>query len=248
VNYRGATMNRHFLTFTAAAALAASGCVSSYDHCHARTVAVGWPTFQLANGTITSSCTGVSAIDVFMDDAQVGGTGNHFACADNGVNVTGVPNDGSHLFTVEALDSSGAIVLRDEQSVAPSGCTNLILDTRPSEGTFALNFSFTSANFCSSATNSYIWFTIHDDIANQTIAVDGSSTPQAWTCGSGTTTPVPISFPLASGSYTLQRTEEVVYPAPPVQAAGNCNATPFDVSGATQTQVNVPLTDAVACF
>jgi len=250
-------MSRLFLTLTASAAWAMStGCVVSdvcdpYSDagcpgpCDSRMVAVGWPSFLLADHSVTSSCAAaqVSTVDVYMDDQPV----TSLPCSAGGVNVTDVPNNGAHRFTVEALDSNTAtIALRDEQTVDNSGCADLVLNTQPSEGTLVLNYSFTP-DLCTSATSSYIWFTIHDDIANQAIAVDGGHTPQAWTCGNGTTTPVPISFPLASGPYTLQRTEEVLYPGP-AQQAGNCSSTGFDVSGATQTQVNVPLTDAVSCF
>jgi hypothetical protein len=239
-------MNRFYLLLAASAL--GMGCGGSSHHipCDTRTVAVGWPSFQLADGTVTSSCTTahVSDVDVFMDDTPV----TTVACSAAGVNVTGVPNNGNHLFTVEARDSTtNAIALRDEQTVGNSNCTNLLLDTEPSEGTFVLNFSF-SPDLCTSSSNSFIWFTVHDVIANQDIAVDGSHSPQSWTCGNGsTTTPVPISFPLASGSYTLDRTEEVLYPGP-TQQAGNCNATSFTVAGATQSRVDVPLTDAVSCF
>ncbi|HVO21764.1 MAG TPA: hypothetical protein VMU15_21110 [Anaeromyxobacter sp.] len=250
-------MSRLFLAMTASAAWAMStGCVvnDSCDPysdagcpgpCASRTVAVGWPSFLLADHTVTSSCATaqVSTVDVYMDDQPV----TSLPCSSGGVNVTGVPNNGDHRFTVEALDSTtGAIALRDEQTVSDSNCTDLLLNTQPSEGTWVLNYSFTP-DLCTSATSSYIWFTLHDEIANQVIAVDGSHTPQAWTCGGGTTTPVPISLPLASGSYTLQRTEEVLYPGP-AQQAGNCSSKGFDVFGATQTQVDVPLTDAVICF
>jgi hypothetical protein len=235
-------MNRLVLLALVASILG-TGC--GHDTCDARTVAIGWPSFLLADGTATSSC-GVallSTVDVFVDGSSVGS----FNCTDGGVNVTGVLNDGNHVFDVEGIDSAtGAIALRDSVTVGNSNCTDLLVNTQPSEGTFVLNYSFTP-NICTSATNSYIWFTIHDDIANQDIAVDGSNSPRAYTCGNGSTTPVPISFALPSGSYTLHRTEEVLYPGP-TQQAGNCNATLFAMEGATRTQVNVPLTDAVACF
>jgi len=238
-------MNR-LLVALVAASLLGTGCVSS-DTCDARTVSIGWPSFLLANGSVVTSCAqaGISTIDVFMDNAGVG----TFNCTDGGVNVTGVLNDGDHIFDVEGFDSvSGSLALRDSFTVGNGNCAAQVVNAQPSEGTFVLSYNF-NPNLCTSATNSFIWFTIHDDIANETIAFDGSHAPQTYTCGNGsTTTPVPISFALASGNYTLQRTEEVLYPAPPTQEAGNCNATAFDMVGGQQTQLNVPLADGVACF
>jgi len=236
-------MNRLFLLL--AASVLGTGCM---DICDARTVSVGWPSFQLADGTVTSSCTQahVSTVNIYLDGQAV----TSLPCDSGGVDVDGVPNDGDHLFTVEAIDTTtGGITFRDQVDVSDSNCRNLLEDTQPSQGTFVLNFSL-SPNLCASATDSYIWFTIMDDIANQTIAVDGSDTPQAWPCGGGTsTTPVAPSFPLASGSYTLERTEEVLYSSStPTELAGNCSAADFDMSGATQTEVDAPLTDGVSCF
>lgn len=236
-------MNRVFVLVVAS--LLGTGCIVS-DTCDARTVSIGWSSFRLANGTVVASCSAaaVSSVSVFLDDTPV----TTLACDAGGVNVTGVLNDGTHLFTVEGLDSvSGAIALRDEVAVGNSNCNDQLVDTQPSEGTFVLDFSFTP-DFCTSATDSFIWFSIRDDISGDVIAVDQTHTPQAYTCGNGaTTTPLPISFALASGPYTLQRTEEVVYPGP-ATGAGNCNATDFIMAGGNQTPVNVPLADGVACF
>jgi len=241
-------MNR--LLVLLVASMLGTGCVVSDNNppifCDARTVSVGWSSFRLANNSVVSTCSaaGIGNVQVFMDDQLV----TTVACSGGGVNVTGVLNDGNHLFTVEGLDSStSAIALRDEATVSNSNCDNLVVDTQPSEGTFVLNYSF-SPNFCTSATNSYIWFALHDDISNDVIVYDLTHSPTTYTCGNGsTTTPVPISFALASGPYTLQRTEEVLYPGP-TQEAGNCNATALTMAGGTQTQVNVAMTDGAACF
>jgi hypothetical protein len=234
-------MNR--LLVLLVASLLGTGCVV-HDTCDAKTVALGWPSFRLADNSVVATCrdAGVSQVDVLMDDQPV----TTVNCSEGGVNVTGVLNDGDHLFTVEGVDSSGAIVLRDEVSIAPSNCTNQAVNTQPSEGAFTLDFSFTP-NICQSATNSYIWFTIKDNISGQIIAVDGSLDPQAYLCGNSSAVPLPISFPLASGPYTLQRTAEVLYPGP-TQEAGNCTATNFAMTGGTETVLDVPLTDGVRCF
>jgi hypothetical protein len=223
-----------------------TGCVV-HDTCDAKTVSLGWSSFRLDNNAVVSTCSqaGVSQVDVFMDDVPVVSVN----CTDGGVNVTGVLNDSSHLFTIEGIDAvSGAISLRDEVSVPPSNCTNPLVDTQPSQGAFVLDFSFISGpNFCSSATNSFIWFTIKDNISGDLIAVDRNTSPTLYTCGNGSTVPVPIPFPLASGPYTLQRTEEVIIPGN-TQLAGNCNATGFTMAGGTQTSLGVPLTDGIVCF
>lgn len=239
------------LLVLAALSTVGTGCVV-HDTCDARTVSIGWPSFKLASGDTVTTCgdAGVNLVDVFMDGAQVGGQGYHFPCSDRGVNVTGVLNDGNHVFDVEALDG-GNIALRDSFTVGNSNCNDQVVDTQPSESTFTLNYSFSPDNICVSGTDSFIWFRIRDEIANQTIAVDSANDPRRYTCGNGTggTTPVPISFPLAWGLYTLLGTEEVVYPVPTPAAAGNCNATPFTIQGGKPgVQVNVGLTDGVSCF
>ncbi len=239
-------MNRFYLLLAASAL--GMGCGGGSGHratCDTRLVAVDWPSFQLADGTVTSSCTTahVSEVDIFMDDAPV----TTVACSAAGVNVTGVPNNGNHLFTVEARDSTtNAIALRDEQTVGDSNCTNLLLDTEPSEGTFVLNFSF-SPDVCTSASNSFIWFTVHDVIANQDIAVDGSHSPQSWTCGNGST-PRPSRsrsrWRLAPTRSTGRRRSSI-----PVRRSRPGTARHrLHVAGATQTRVDVPLTDLVSCF
>ncbi len=239
-------MNRVLVLLVAS--LLGTACVSG-DTCDARTVSIAWPSFLLANGTVTNSCAvaQINTVDVFMDNNLVGS----FNCTDGGVNVTGVLNDGDHLFDVEGIDSvSGAIALRDSFTVSNSNCHSPLVNAQPSEGTVQLTFSF-SPNTCSSDVNSFMWFTIHDDIANQDITVDSAHTPQAYSCSTGHAgdfTPLPIQFALASGNYTFQRMEEVVYPAPPVQAAGNCTATAFDITGGTAQPISVGLTDGVTCF
>jgi hypothetical protein len=197
-------------------------------------VSIGWPSFQLANGNVTSSCltAGVSNVDIFMDDTRV----TTVPCGGGGVNVTGV-TDNSHLFTVEALDSgTGNIALRDEVTVTNSDCTDLVVDTQPSEGTFNLAYSFSPVNVCNSP--SYIWFSIRDLISGDIIAVDDThGDPQQYACG------VSITFPLPWGSYTLQRTEEVVYPGPAISAK-NCTPAPFTISGATTKDVGAVMLDS----
>ncbi len=240
-------MNR--LLVLLVASLLGTACVSS-STCDARTVSIGWPSFLLANGTVTSSCGAaqISAIDVFMDGNHPVGT---FNCTDGGVNVTGVLNDGNHRFDVEGIDSvSGAIALRDSFTVGTSNCSDQAVNTQPSEGTVELDFSFTDVNQCTTDTSSFMWFTIQDDVSGDVITVDSSHTPTQYTCSTGHTgdlTPLPISFALASGDYTFQRMEEVTIPGN-TQEAGNCSSAPFTITGATKQPVAVALAPGLSCF
>ena len=107
---------------------------------------------------------------------------------------------GSHVFTAEALDAGGNIILRDAVSAGTDVCDVLVVaDTEPAEGTFELAYSFTPTNVCTSG-GSYIWFTIHDDTANEDTVVVEDGT---YACGDL------IRFALPKGPHTLVRTEEV---------------------------------------
>jgi hypothetical protein len=235
------------LVVLSVASMVAAGC-TTHDTCDARTVSIGWPQFLLADGSQPTSCSGagIGDVDVFMDDQPVA----TIPCTDGGVNVTGVLNDKDHLFTVEGIDSStGAIALRAEVNVAPSNCSSPLVNTQPSEGIVELDYSFTP-NSCISDVNSYIWFSIKDNISGDVITVDGTHSPQQYHCGSGRVgefTPLPIQFALASGIYSFQRMEEVLYPGP-VPTAGNCNSADFTITGATNQPVAVALANGVACF
>lgn len=226
-------MNR--LLVLLVASLLGTGCVV-HDTCDARTVSLGWSSFRLANNDVVSTCAGagVNAVDVFMDNQSVGS----FNCTDGGVNVTGVLNDGNHVFDVEGIDSvSGAVALRDSFTIGNSNCSNPVVDTQPSEGTFDLSYSFTPNNVCNGT--SYIWFSIHDDISGDVIAVDDAhGNPKQYQCGGL------VTFALASGGYTLQRTEEVTFSGTtPQPSASNCNSAAFTMSGGQQTQVVVSMAD-----
>jgi hypothetical protein len=229
-------MNR--LTVLLAAALLGTGCID--EDCDTSTVSIGWDSFLLADGTQTTSCSvaGVSSVDVFMDNQPVG----NFDCADGGVSVTGVP-DGTHLFTIEGLDASSFIILRDEISVSASGCGEQLFSVRPAEGSVDLAYSFTPVNQCA-ADPSYLWFSIFDQIVGDvTVRIDDSSSTQDKTryiC------PEAIIFPMPAGSYTLQWIEERVVTSPGVFSVtgANCQDADFAVSGGSTSTVNVSLPDA----
>jgi hypothetical protein len=213
-----------------------TGCVVS-DTCDFRTVSIGWPSFELADGGVTTSCltAGVNSVDVYMDGDLVG----NLACTAGGVNVLDVPA-GSHTFTVEALDGS-TIVLRDEFSTSGNGCGTLVVDTQPAEGTFELAYSFTPSNVCTTG-GSYIWFAVRDDVLGQvTAGVDeNSSDPSFYLCGDT------IRFALPKGPYTLLRAEEATYNGTYHAAAVNCSPKAFDIFAATKSVVATALADSAS--
>ncbi len=226
-------MNRLLVLLVASVSMLGTAC-NGGSSCDARTVSIAWPSFLLANGTVTSSCAaaGIDSIQVFEDNKGVG----TFNCTDGGVNVTGVLNDGDHIFDVEGL-AAGSIALRDSFTLGNSNCSDQVVDAQPAEGTFDLAYSFTPNNVCNGT--SFIWFSIHDDISNDIIAIDEShGNPQQYQCGG------PITFALAKGPYTLQRTEEVTFSGPTASpSASNCSSAAFNIAGATTTQVQVAMTD-----
>lgn len=228
------------LALLLATSVMGAGCYSSSDYypppgCDPTTITVRWPSFQLANGAVTSSCgvAGVSSVEVFLNDVSV----QRLACGAGGLTITGV-TPGQNIVTVEGLDGAGTILLRDDLTVPVATCGDTLVDTQPAEGLFNLAYYFTPVNQCSPG--SYIWFSVHDQLANVTAAVaDETNSTTAYAC------PATISFPLPVGRYTLQRVEEVV-PAGASWAATatNCTATTFDVVGARASDVNVPLRDS----
>jgi len=227
-------MNR--LVLLLALAATGTGCVVS-DTCD-QTVSLGWPSFQLANGAVTPSCAtaGVASVDVWMDGN--GFVGN-FACNAGGVDVTSV-HSGSHLFTVEGLDASNNVVLRDEIYAGAGVCNaTVIADTEPAEGTFNLAYSFSPSNVCTTG-GSWIWFSVYDKILGKvTAAVDeASANPALYVCGST------ISFVLPKGDFTLQRTEEVTYNGQYHASAVNCAGADFSIAGAAVTDVPAVMVDS----
>jgi hypothetical protein len=232
------------LAVVLAASLLGIGCIVS-DDCNTRTVSIGWPTFLLADGTQTASCgaAGVSSVDVFMDGQSVG----NFACTEGGVSVTSVP-DGTHVFTVEGLDASSFIILRDEITLGAT-CGEQVVSVRPAEGTLRFAYGFEGDGPCF-AGGSFIWFNLTDETANAvTVAVDqNSANPETYVCGDV------ISFVVPAGTYAVAM-EEVVRGATPGQydlTAVACIPTRFTVAPAALSVVEITMTDptltTVACF
>lgn len=231
------------LALLLATSVLGAGCYSSNDGgyyvpppgCDPVTITARWPSFKLVNGAVTSSCgvAGVSSVEVFLNDVSV----QRLACGAGGLTITGV-TPGQNIVTVEGLDSAGTILLRDDLTVTAASCGDTLVDTQPAEGLFDLNYYFTPVNQCSPG--SYIWFSVHDQLANVTAAlVDETHSTTSYAC------PATISFPLPVGRYTIQRVEEVV-PAGASWAATatNCSPTTFDIAGALSSTVTVPLTDS----
>jgi hypothetical protein len=242
-------MNRYVVAL--AASVLGTAC-SSRDTCDSRSVAVKWPFYLLAGGTYTADCNLAPVVSVFMDDAQVVNPNTldgNFACTDAGVIIQQVPNGSSHLFTVEGLDSAGAIVFRAEVTVGSSNCTSLLVEANPSEGYAHLQYDFyqgstplsTGQDTC--ATSSQLWLSITDTVAHQkAYLLDTVSAAPA--CESSQRT---LSLLLASGTYTLDWMEERVGTL--LTASSSCSAEAFAINGPDPTTVPVALdTEAVvAC-
>ena len=232
------------LALLLAASLLGTGCIVSDSTpvappCYASTITVRWPSFLLANGGVTTSCgtAGVTYVDVFLNDQTVQQGG--FGCDARGVTIT-TPPAGSSRITVEGVASDGAtILLRDELTVAPAACGDVVVDAQPAEGTLELDYAFTPVNVCT-AGGSYMWFSVYDQIAGLVTAVaDETANATRYVCGD------PIRFPMPAGPYTLQRMEEVVPSAGTyLPSAANCNATTFSVGRASDSVVSVALADS----
>jgi hypothetical protein len=248
-------MNRLAVLLAALGTLG-TGCVVN-DTCDprtvsARTVSLGWPSFQFYNGA-TAGCGGANVgwIDVYMDGTDLAhrvanpaaGTNGYWLCTDGGLDIGQVVNGVDHVFTVEGRDATTtAITFRDQITVGDS--CNILVNTRPSEGLFTLDYSFTP-NVCTAG--SYIWFRVTDSISGDVIAVDESNAPATYTCANpGSTTPLGLSFTLASGTYVIDRTEEVVSDGHGGWAptANNCQAHTFPIAGGNTSIVDRPMTDS----
>ncbi len=233
------------LALLLATSVLGTGCIvhddsSSNPPCFASTITVRWPSFQLASGGVTPSCAtaGVSYVDVYMNDQPVKQEG--FACGAGGVTITNVPA-GSARITVEGVAADGTtILLRDELTVSPAACGDVLVDAQPAEGTLQLAYSFTP-NVCTDG-GSYIWFSVYDQIARVVSAVaDETANTTSYLCGD------PIRFVVPAGAYTLQRIEEAVPSGGSYLAsARNCNPTTFSVDRAAESIVTVALADASA--
>lgn len=226
-----------------AASLVSSGCVVS-DHCDTRDISVGWPSFELADGTTTTSCAtaGVATVSVYIDGSFV----TNLSCVDGGVDVTGV-FAGDHRFTVEGLDSAGNILLRDQFDTRGHGCGSFEVDTQPAEGTVNLVYDFyagatplpTGQDVC--AAGSQLWLNITDTIANLN-AYRYVSSATAPACESTERT---LSLTLPVGTFLLDWMEER---AGSLLTASDCVPKPLSVAAAQATSTAVQLdTLAAAC-
>ena len=121
-----------------------TGCVSS-SRCDFRTFTIEWPMFELAGGSVVTSCAdaGARTVNVYGD----GGLVTSSACTDGLVDID-VPA-GDHQVVVEALDASGTrIILRDEFLTGGRGCGPEDVVVEPAAGNFLLDYSFTPVNVC----------------------------------------------------------------------------------------------------
>jgi len=224
----------------AAAALVGTGCG---DHTCSRDVTLDWSAgFTTADGDVvgcSSANANVQRVDVFVNDGFAG----TFDCAAGRGTVRMV--GGSNLVTVEAVAVGAtaaldAIIYRDEFST-DSTCNSEVVAAQPGEGRVSLAYHFSPVDVCFSP--GFIWVRVWDDIAGQ-IAADSSANPTQFTCGD------PVSFRLASGSYTLLETREMISigSGSYTTVAKDCVDRALTVSAAATTPVSLVLTDSTtAC-
>lgn len=232
------------LVLATAATLLGTGCGVQHSPpppCNPSAV-IDWPSFLLANNTTTASCgtAGVTFVDVFANGVQVG----HFACT-GPAGTVGLAA-GSNLVTVEGVDGAGTILYRDQFTVDAATCgPQGTFDAQPSEGIVEVSYHFSPSDVCFSPGPSFVWIRVQDDLAG-VIAADSASAPETSdTCGID----FPLRFRLATGSYTLLSTEEVIRGASAgsyVAVGRNCVPAGFTVGAATTTSVAPVLVDTNA--
>jgi hypothetical protein len=228
-------MNRLFI-LVAASIFGTTGCVVS-DVCDTRTVSVGWPSFQLADGTIAHSCAaaGVATVSVYIDDSFV----TNQPCDAGGVDITDV-FAGGHLFTVEPLDAGGNIILRDEFRTHGDGCSTLLFDTQPAGGYVDLEYDFYAGTTPLPAgqdvcvDGSQLWLNITDTIAN----LDAYRYVSSGTAPACESTRRTLRLPLPVGTFQLDWMEERVGSA---LTASDCVPKTFAVEAVAATVTAVQL-------
>ncbi|MGC3997913.1 MAG: hypothetical protein QM767_10630 [Anaeromyxobacter sp.] len=243
-----------------AATVLGSGCIVSdtTEPCDS-SITIQWPNFRLAEGTITggsmaAQCAqaGVDFVNVYFDGAPVlDGNGNpyDFLCSDGGAFIYGV-YPGTHLVTVEGIDTTGWIVNRGEFSYGAPTCGSPVQNVQPGEGFVSVGYAFAPDNVCWSD-HSYMWFALYDEtVGATTVSIDTNNTDlekRSYLCGD----PAGIVFRMPQGGYTMQRMEEWdrVGSNAYTVTGKNCTDQHFDVYGGSSSDVNVVLQDAggVAC-
>lgn len=236
------------LALLLATSVMGTGCIVDDNHNDCSgfgSVTVEWPQFQLADGSVTSRCdvAGVAGIDVFLNGQPVQ---TRFNCFDGGATIINVQS-GTHLLTVEGVDSAGRILLRDEVQIGADRCNDRLVQVRPSEGFVELAYSFVNNGTCITPGPSYLWFSIFDQVANATTVQIDEASPfldqTLYACGDQRG----IVFALPTGAYDLDWIEERQSPAFNVTGA-NCIRGTFQILPAQQTVVGSTLADTtVAC-
>jgi hypothetical protein len=219
-------MNR--LALVLAAATLGTGCVVvDHDDCDASTITLSWSGagFQRFDGTATGCVgAGVTDVDVFMNDAFVA----TFACADGGAVITRVPS-GTHALTVEGIDAArGVVAYRDEFTVQTDGCGNRSAGVTMAEG--SVNLDYQALAGCTSSP-CFLWFSIHDDVANATAAAIDQNSPAA--VKNDFPYPDDVVVRLPAGSFTLDFMQLVSSSF--LHEAITCGTMSFAVSGGQQT-------------
>ncbi len=219
-----------------AAATLGTGCIVTTDgttSCAPTTLTVDWTFTNAAGVTQTCAQMGIASVDLFYDGYSAG----TFPCS-NGYQILTNPVPGSHAIVVEGLDSGGAIIARDSYYATVNACGDSFTSANATEGFVRIDYTIAPVNQCGGG---YMWFAIHDDVANVTAAVIDqtslASDKTLYACGSTT-----ILFPLATGSYSLRWIQEVGTPTTtPVALHEYCTPTPFSIAGPGTQPVAVTL-------
>lgn len=218
------------IAFVLAAAVLGTGCIwVDDDDCSSSSLAVDW-TFQLSDGT-TAGC---AAADVDFVDLYLGGQFIESAdCGQGGTTIRVV--EGSHVLTVEGIDSAGRIAYRDVVNVQAAGCGTRAIAVRPTEGTVNLDYSAACT-----VSPCFLWFSVFDEVAGTLAAVIGDTSPAS--LKEDFPYPEDVRIRLAAGTYTLEWMELVSRSG--VTYAGeliSCAPQGFDVQGAGLTTLPVDL-------
>jgi hypothetical protein len=218
----------------ALAAVLGTGCivVDDDDACSTSSLTLEWDFLRSDNAVTGCAGAGVDLVDVYVDGQFV----DTFFCGEGGGTVG--PVWAGSVVTVEGIDLAGRIAYRDQVTSA-SSCGNRFAAVRPAEGTVNLNYS--APGGCS-ASPCFLWFSVFDEISSTYAAVIAQDSPAS--VKDDFLYPEDVVIRLAVGTYTLEWME-LVSSAFAGQAL-TCNASTFDVAGASPT--DVPLTLLAACL
>ncbi len=197
-------MKRSLIALVAVSMLG-TGCIV-HDTCDSHTVWIEWTGFTRAvsggyQTTVGTCFSDFAEMHVFVDSDTSGFTA---PCSDGSIPFT-LPT-GSHRAIVEAVDTAGTPLARDEVSFYVSdSCSDQTVNTYPGESVVTLDYTV-PAGTCS---GSFLWFKVDDALAGPIAEVDEKSSlsdQERYHCGD------PIQIILPAGDLSLDRIEQVTFP------------------------------------